>query len=58
MLNYGEFLVQWGPENCTFGDALEQYNLGFNSVSINSLENTVSSQDLLPLVASKCPTRE
>ena len=25
-----EFLVQWGPGHCTFGEALEQYYLGFD----------------------------
>jgi hypothetical protein len=52
-----EFLVQWGPEYCTFGDALEQYYLGFDIVSISSLENSTLSQDLLPFVATKRPTR-
>ncbi len=52
-----EFLVQWGPEHCTFGEALEQYNLGFDIESITSLEDAVSSQDLLPFVAAKRPTR-
>ena len=32
-----EFLVKWGPETCTSGDALEQYNLGIDIVSIASL---------------------
>ena len=51
-----EFLVQWGPEHCTFGEALEQYNLGFDIVSITSLEDTVPTQNLLPFVAAKRPT--
>ena len=25
-----EYLVQWGPEHCTLGEALEQYYLGFD----------------------------
>jgi len=53
-----EVLIQWDPENCTFGDALEQYNLGFDIVSIIGLKNVVSSQNLLPFVAAKRPTRE
>jgi len=53
-----EFLVQWGPEYCTFRDALEQYYLGFDIVSMPSLESTVPSQDLPPFVATKGPTRE
>jgi len=53
-----EFLVQWGPENCTFGDALEQCSIGFDIVSITTLEATSSSQDILPFAACKRPTRE
>ncbi len=52
-----EFLVQWGPEHCTFGEALEQYKMGFDIVSITSLEVTVPTQDLLTFVATKRPTR-
>jgi hypothetical protein len=52
-----EFLVQWGPEHCTFGEALEHHKLGFDIVSITSLEVTVSTQDLLQFVATKRPTR-
>jgi hypothetical protein len=52
-----EFLVQWGPEYCTFGNALELYYRGFDIVSISSLENPTLSQDLLPFVATKRPTR-
>jgi hypothetical protein len=51
-----EFLVQWGQEHCTFGEALEQYNLGFDIVSITSLDDTVPTQSLLPFVAAKRPT--
>jgi len=32
-----EFMVQWGPEHCTFGEVLEQYNLGFAIDSITSI---------------------
>jgi len=46
-----------GPEHCTFGEALEQYNLGFDIESITSLEDTVPTQDLLFFVAAKRPTR-
>jgi hypothetical protein len=53
-----QFMVQWAPEHCTFGESLEKYNLGFEIVSIASLENTVPTQDLLPFVADKRPTRE
>jgi hypothetical protein len=52
------FLVQWGPEHCSFGEALEHYKLGFDIVSITSLENSVPTQDLLPFVAAKRPTKE
>ena len=34
------------------------YFLGFDTVSITNLESTVPSQDLLPIVAIKRPTRE
>ncbi len=33
-----EFLVQWGPEICTLNEAQEQYTMGFNIVSIASLD--------------------
>ena len=48
-----EYLVQWGPEHCTFGEALEQYYLGFDVETISSLEDPIKSQDLLPFVAKK-----
>jgi hypothetical protein len=38
-----EFLVQWGPEYCAFGEALEQYNLGFDIMSISNQENGIPS---------------
>ena len=38
-----EFLVQWGPEHCTFRETLEQYYLGFDIESITSLKSTASS---------------
>jgi hypothetical protein len=41
-----EFLVQWGPERCTVDEAQEQYMLGFNIVSIASLDDRVPTQDL------------
>jgi hypothetical protein len=50
-------MVQWGLEHCTFGEALEQYNLGLDIVSIASLEDTVPTHDLLTFVAAKRPTR-
>jgi hypothetical protein len=53
-----EFLVQRAPEYCTFGEALEQYCLEFDIESITMLESTVPSQDLLPFVAIKRPTKE
>jgi hypothetical protein len=52
-----EYLVQWGPEHCTFGEALEQYYLGFDIESITSLDDSTRSQDLLPFVAKKRPTK-
>jgi hypothetical protein len=51
-----EFMVQWGPEHCTFGEALEQYKLGFDIVSITSLEDTVPTKDLQSFVTDKHPT--
>ncbi len=53
-----EFLIQWGLEHCTFGEAFEQYYLGFDIESITSLESTVFSHDPLPFVTTKRPTRE
>ena len=50
-----EYLVQWGPEHCTFGEALEQYYLGFDIESITSLDDSIRSQDLLPFVAKNDP---
>jgi hypothetical protein len=47
--------VQWGPEHCTFGEALEQYHLGFDIESITSLDDSTKSQDLLPFVAKNGP---
>jgi len=48
----------WGPEHCAFGVAFEPSFIGFDIVSITSLESTVPSQDLIPFVATKRPTRE
>ena len=53
-----EFLAQWEPEQCTLGDALEQYRLGFDITSITSLDDTVPSQVLQLFIASKRLTRE
>ncbi len=36
-----EFLVQWGPEICTLDEAREQYTMGFDNVSITSLDDGV-----------------
>ncbi len=52
-----EFLVQWGPEHCIFREALEQYNLEFDIVSITNLDDKVPTQDLQTLVTDKLPTR-
>jgi len=52
-----DFFVQWGPEHCIFGEALEQYNLGFDIMSISSQENGVPTQDLLKFVTARRPTR-
>ena len=38
-----EFLIRWEHEMCTFGDAREQYRLGFDIVSITSLEDNIPS---------------
>ena len=50
-----EYLVQWGPEHCTFGEALEQYYLGFDIESISSLDDSTLSQDLLLLLPKSGP---
>ncbi len=52
-----KFLVQWGPEYCTLGEAFDQYYLGFDIESISSLENPTLSKYLLPFVATKRSTR-
>ena len=52
-----EYLVQWGPEHCTFGEALEQYYLGFDIESISSLDDSTPSQAILPFVATKRATK-
>ncbi len=52
-----EYLVEWGPEYCTFGEALEQYYMGFDIESITSIDDSTLSQDVLPFVATKRPTR-
>ena len=41
-----EFLVQWGPKIYTLEEAQEQYTMGFNIVSIASLDDGVPTQDL------------
>ena len=38
-----EYLVQWGPEYCTFGEALKLYYMGFDIESISSLEGSTLS---------------
>ncbi len=48
-----EFLVRWEPETCTFGEALEQYRLGFDTVSITSMEDYIQSHTLHPFVKAK-----
>ena len=48
-----EFLVRWEPETCTFGDALEQYRLGFDIVTITSLEKNIPFHSLQPFVSAK-----
>ncbi len=48
-----EFLVQWGPESRTLDEAQEQYTMGFNIVSITSLDDGVPTQDLQPFVSVK-----
>ena len=53
-----EFLVRWGPEHCTFGEALDYYYLGFDTESITNLESTVSSQNQSLFVETKRPTKE
>ena len=52
-----EFMVQWEPEQSNLREALDQYGLGFNITSINSLDEAVSSQDLQPFVTVKRLTR-
>ena len=48
-----EFLVQWGPENCTLEEAQEQYTLGFNIEAITSLDEEVPTEHLQPFVSVK-----
>jgi hypothetical protein len=48
-----EFLVRWEPEACTFGEALEQYRLGFDIVLITSKYDQVPSNSLQPFVTAK-----
>jgi hypothetical protein len=48
-----EFLVQWGPEICTLDEAQEQYIMGFDIVSIASLDSEVPSTDLQQFVSVK-----
>jgi hypothetical protein len=52
-----KFLVQWGPEHCTLGEALDQYKLGFDIILITTREDTVPTQDLLTFFTAKRPTR-
>ena len=53
-----EFLVQWGPEQCTLAEALEQYSMGLNIASITSLDDKVPSTDLQPFVSVKRMTTQ
>jgi hypothetical protein len=46
-------MVQWGPEKCTLEEALDQYTMGFDIVSIRILDDKVPSQDLQPFVSVK-----
>ncbi len=48
-----EFLVQWGPEICTLDEAQEQYTLGFDIVSITSLDEEIPTHNLQPFVSVK-----
>ena len=48
-----EFLVRWEPEEYTFGEALEQYRLGFDIVSITSRDDHDSSNSLILYVTAK-----
>ena len=48
-----EFLVRWEPEECTFGEALEQYRLGFDVVSITIRDDRVPSSSLQPFGTAK-----
>ena len=48
-----ELLVRWEPETCTFGDALDQYRLGFDIWSIASLEENIPSHSLQHYVSAK-----
>ena len=45
-----EFLVRREPQTSTFGDALEQCRLGFEVVSVTSLEENMPSDSLQPFV--------
>jgi len=46
-----EFLIRWEPEK--FGEALENYRLGFDVVSITSKDAQVPSNSLQPFVVAK-----
>jgi hypothetical protein len=48
-----ELLVRWKLEECTFGETLEQYRLGFDVVSITSRDARVPSNSLQPFLAAK-----
>jgi hypothetical protein len=48
-----EFLERWEQEECTFGEALEQYRLGFDIASITGKDDQVPSGLLQPFVTAK-----
>jgi hypothetical protein len=48
-----KILVFWKPKECIFEEALEQYRLGFDIMSITSLEKHVPSHSLHPFVITK-----
>jgi hypothetical protein len=48
-----EFLVWWEPQACIFGEALEQYRLGFDITSITNMEDVVPSHAFQPFVSTR-----
>ena len=52
-----EFLVQWGPEDCSLAETLEQQRLGFTITSILSLDDNVPTSALETTTRAKIQNR-